>query len=81
MQHYRKHSPTKTEREEWGKSPIFRARRLYFPAIESGSPPLAILRSRDYLKRKKFGGEKDGPAQSRKAQEGKDQFKTTGVLR
>jgi hypothetical protein len=41
---------------------------------------LAILPDGDYLRTKKFGGEKNGPTQSRKAKEGKDQFKTAGVL-
>jgi hypothetical protein len=53
---------------------------LYFPAIESGSPPLAILPDHDYLRNKKFGGEKNGPTEIRKAQEGQAQPKTARIL-
>jgi hypothetical protein len=37
------------------------------------------LLERDYIRNKKFGGEKNGPTQSRKAKEGEAQPKTAGI--
>jgi len=40
----------------------------------------AILLDHDYLRSKKFGGEKNGPTQSRKTKKGEAQPKTAGIL-
>jgi hypothetical protein len=54
----------------------------YFPTIpwKLISPFLAILAYWDYPNGKKFGGNNDGPAQSRKTKEGEAQPKTAGIL-
>ena len=43
-------------------------------------PFLTIFPDRDYLRDKKFGGKKHGPAQGRKAKEGEAQPETAGIL-